>query len=73
MTLKGQYIENIELEIINWPRKSNLQIKFFRNLEKNYLCAYVENTLNSEKVMKISISRLIMNNIRKVLDLLFLP
>ncbi len=71
MTLKGQYIENIELGIINWPR--NLQFKFFRNLEKNYLCAYMENTLNGGKVMKISISRLIMNNIRKVLDLLFLP
>ncbi len=43
MTLKGQHIENIELGILNWLRKSILQIKFFKDLEKKLsLCVYGE-------------------------------
>jgi hypothetical protein len=53
VTLKGQYIKKIEWGIILYsvylPRKNNLQILFFRNLEKKLLSAYMDNTLNGEK------------------------
>ncbi len=48
VTLKGHYIEKIELGPIYWPRKNNLQILFFPNLEKKLLSAFMENTLNSD-------------------------
>ncbi len=66
MTLKGQYIEKIELDIIYLPRKNNLQILFFRNLgKKTLLSAYLENMLNGEKVLKVRISRLIVEQHEK--------
>jgi hypothetical protein len=37
----------------NCPRKNNFQILFFCKLEKNLLSAYMENTLNREKSVKI--------------------
>jgi hypothetical protein len=54
MTLNGQFIKKIEWDLIYWPRKNNLQILFFSNLEKNLLTAYMENTLNGEKSVKIN-------------------
>jgi hypothetical protein len=66
VTLKGQYIEKIELDIIYLPRKNNLQILFFRNLgKKTLLSAYLENMLNGEKVLKVRISRLIVEQHEK--------
>ncbi len=61
MTLKGHYIEKIELGPIYWPRKNNLQVFFFLpNLEQNQLSAYMENTLNGEKsieMKRVSVSK----------------
>jgi hypothetical protein len=53
VTLKGQYLKKIEWAIIYLPKKNNLQILFFRNLEKNLLSAYMEKTLNGEKSIEI--------------------
>ncbi len=47
---KGTLQYKIEWGLIYWPSKYNLQIKFFRNLEKNVFSSYMENTLNGEKV-----------------------
>ncbi len=63
--LKGQFIKKIEWDIIYWPSKNNLQILFFNNLEKNLLSAYMENLLNGKKVIKLSISRLIIEHHEK--------
>jgi hypothetical protein len=35
VTLKGHYIEKIELGPTYWPTKNNLQVLFFPNLENN--------------------------------------
>jgi hypothetical protein len=49
MTLNGQFFEKIEWGIIHRPWKNNLHILFFI-----YLYAYMENTLNGEKSIKIA-------------------
>ncbi len=43
-------------DYIQRPGKNNLQIKFFRNLNKIF-SADMKNTLNGEKVLKFRISR----------------
>ncbi len=53
MTLKGQCIKKIEWDIIYWPRRNNLKILFFSNLEKKLLSVLMENTLIGEKVLII--------------------
>jgi hypothetical protein len=50
---KGKVYQKIQWDIIYWHRKNNFQILFFSNLEKNELSAYMENTLNYEKSVKI--------------------
>ncbi len=50
MTLKEQYFEKVEWGIIHRPWKNNLQILFFRY---KFLSAYLENTQNGEKSIKI--------------------
>jgi hypothetical protein len=50
MTLKGQYIGKIKWGILHWPKMNSFQLLFFRYLFKNMLSAYMENTLNGEKV-----------------------
>jgi hypothetical protein len=62
---KGTVFEKIEWGIINWPKKNNLQILFFRNLEKKISSLCMENTLNGEKVIKLNISRLIIEQHEK--------
>ncbi len=37
-------------------KKNNLQVFFFRNVLKNLLSAYIENTLNGEKSIEISVN-----------------
>ncbi len=40
---KGTVYQKIEWEIIYWPRKNDLQILFFSNLEKKFaLCVFGE-------------------------------
>jgi hypothetical protein len=34
MTLKGQYIEKIKYETLNWPRKNYFQLSFMSNLQQ---------------------------------------
>jgi hypothetical protein len=48
------------MDIIYWPRKNKLQILFFNNLEKNLLSAYMENTPDGEKSVKIK--HILVNN-----------
>ncbi len=43
------YRKNLNGGIIYRPTKDNLQIKFFRNLYKNLLSAFIENTPKGEK------------------------
>jgi hypothetical protein len=50
MTLKGQYIEKIKWGTLHWPKMNSFQLLFFRYLFENMLSAYMENTLNGEKV-----------------------
>jgi hypothetical protein len=66
------YIKKIEWGIIYLPRKNNLEILFFRNLEKNLLSAYMENTLNGKKSNEIKhISVNFGKKRKKILDPLF--
>jgi hypothetical protein len=42
--IKGTVYQKIEWDIIYWPRKNNLKVLFFRNLERKKLalCVYGE-------------------------------
>jgi hypothetical protein len=56
---KETEFQKIEKGVKYWPRKTNLLLLFFSEILKKLLAAYVENTLNGEKVFKLSISRFI--------------
>jgi hypothetical protein len=71
VTLKRQYIEKIEWGIIIWLERTTYEFYFSEILKKIVLCIY-ENRLNGERSIEISISPL-SNNMRKILDPLFLP
>ncbi len=51
--MSGTVYQKNGWDIIYWPIKIHVQILFFSNIEKNLLSAYMENTLNGEKSVKI--------------------
>jgi hypothetical protein len=66
VTLKGQYIEKIEW-LTYWPRKNHLKIYLLEILKKkSVFSAYIETMLNGEKVLKLSISQLIIEQHEKI-------